>query len=79
MAVPVGREEELEKLELQLGVPRGRLALALGMLTDSLVLAAQHGVYCQSSRQPGMPKMDIQLIVRGLEEAKGLIQDVMAE
>lgn len=72
-------KKELENYETQMGVPRGRLALALDMLTDSLVLVAQHGVYCRSSRQPEKPAMDIQLVLKGLNNAKQLVADVMDE
>ncbi|MEP6714033.1 MAG: hypothetical protein ABJC09_00585 [Terriglobia bacterium] len=73
------RREELEKHEFMMGVPRGRLAVTLDVLTDALVLVGQHGVYCQSSRQPGMPAMDIQLITKSIADAKDLISGVMLE
>ena len=73
------RHDELERLEFQLGVPRGRLALAMDILTDALVMVGQHGVYCQSARQPGKPAMDIQLINKGLVDAKELVAGVMEE
>jgi len=62
-----------------MGVPRGRLAVTLDVLTDALVLVGQHGVYCQSARQPGKPAMDIQLITKSITDAKDLISGVMAE
>jgi hypothetical protein len=71
--------EELERYELQMGVARGRLALALDLLTDALTLIGQHGIYCQSARQPGKPKMDIQAILKGLADSKELVADVMDE
>lgn len=73
------RREELEKHEFMMGVPRGRLAVTLDVLTDALVLVGQHGVYCQSSRQPGMPAMDIQIISKSIIDAKELITSVMGE
>lgn len=73
------RREELEKHELMMGLPRGRLAVTLDVLTDALVLVGQHGVYCQSSRQPGKPAMDIQLISKSISDAKELISGVMGE
>jgi len=73
------RREELEKHEMMMGVPRGRLAVTLDVLTDALVLVGQHGVYCQSSRQPGKPAMDIQLISKSISDAKDLISGVMSE
>jgi hypothetical protein len=71
--------EELERYEMQMGVARGRLALALDRLTDALVLVGQHGIYCQSARQAGKPKMDIQMVLKGLTDAKELVVDVMDE
>jgi hypothetical protein len=73
------RREELEKHEFMMGVPRGRLAVTLDVLTDALVLVGQHGVYCQSARQPGKPAMDIQVIAKAIGDAKELIASVMAE
>ncbi len=64
------RREELEKHEFQMGVPRGRLAVTLDILTDALVLVGQHGVYCQSARHPVKPAMDIQIISRSIADAK---------
>jgi hypothetical protein len=73
------RREELEKHEFMMGVPRGRLAVTLDLLTDALVLVGQHGVYCQSARQPGKPAMDIQIITKSIVDAKDLIGSVMTE
>jgi hypothetical protein len=73
------RREELEKHEFMMGKPRGHLAVTLDVLTDALVLVGQHGVYCQSARQPGKPAMDIQIITKAIEDAKQLIKGVMAD
>jgi hypothetical protein len=73
------RREELEKHEFMMGVSRGRLAVTLDVLTDALVLVGQHGVYCQSARQPGKPAMDVQIIAKSITDAKELISSVMAE
>ena len=79
MSIFEDRKEDLEALEMQMGVSRGRLGVTLDVLTDALVLVGQHGVYCQSARQPGKPKMDIQLIIKGIEDAKDLVSSVMEE
>lgn len=79
MTVFEERAEELERFEMQMGIERGRLAVTLDVLTDALVLVGQHGVYCQSARQPGKPKMDIQLIMKGISDAKELVASVMDE
>lgn len=79
MTVYEERREELERYEMQLGLERGRLALSLDLLTDALTLVGQHGVYCQSARQPGKPAMDIQIILKCLNDAKELTIGVMEE
>jgi hypothetical protein len=79
MSIYDERREELEKHEFMMGVERGRLAVTLDLLTDALVLVGQHGVYCQSARQPGRPAMDIQIISKCLTDAKQLVSDVMME
>lgn len=70
---------ELEKHEFMMGVERGRLAVALDLLTDSLILVGQHGVYCTSNRNPNKPALDLQTVLGGIEGAKALIQSVMEE
>ena len=79
MSVYDEQSEDLEKYQFMMGAERGRLAVALDLLTDALVLVGQHGVYCQSARQPGKPSMDIQIITKGMTGAKQLITDVMQE
>jgi hypothetical protein len=70
---------ELERHEFMMGIERGRLAVALDLLTDSLILVGQHGVYCTSSRNPSKPALDLQAILGGIEGAKTLIQSVLEE
>src|SRR5438105_5121137 len=79
MSVYEEKREELERYEFMMGKARGRLAVSLDSLTDALVLVGQHGVYCQSSRQPGKPAMDVQLILKCLNDSKELISSVMKE
>lgn len=71
--------QDLEKFEFMMGPARGRLAVSLDLLTDALALVGQHGVYCQSARQLGKPAMDIQAIMKGVTNAKELIQSAMEE
>jgi hypothetical protein len=79
MSVFDEKRVELEQHEMMMGVERGRLAVALDLLTDSLILVGQHGVYCASSRNPAKPALDLQAILEGMEGAKALIQSVMEE
>jgi hypothetical protein len=73
------KRAELEHYEFMMGPERGRLAVALDLLTDSLVLTGQHGVYCISNRNPSQPRLDLQAVLAGIEGAKELIQSVMEE
>ena len=73
------KRAELERHEFMMGVERGRLAVALDLLTDSLIMVGQHGVYCASSRNPSKPALDLQAVLAGMDGAKQLIQSVMEE
>ena len=73
------KRAELEKHEFMMGMERGRLAVALDLLTDSLIMVGQHGVYCTSSRNPNVPALDLQAVISGMEGTKALIQSVMEE
>jgi hypothetical protein len=72
------KRADLEKFEFMMGTERGRLAVALDLLTDSLILTGQHGVYCISNRNPSKPRLDLQAVTAGIEGAKELIKSVMA-
>ena len=79
MSVYKDRARELDDYQFMMGEDRGRLAVTLDLLTDALVMVGQHGVYCQSARQPGKPAMDIQIIQKCLNDAKELVGAVMED
>jgi hypothetical protein len=79
MSVFEDHREELEHYEQMLGRQRGRLAVALDLVTNALVLAGQHAVYCHTSYGPGTPKRDVELLGGELAKAKELIQSVMED
>ena len=71
------RAQELEREEFMRGEVGGRLAVALDVLTDALILVGQHGVYCASERNPAVPKMDLQAVLAGIGGAKDLIASAL--
>lgn len=77
MGVLEKHAEELERHETMLGASRGRLAVALDLLTDALAMVGQHGVYCRSARTPGRPTLDIASVIEQIGDAKELVQTVM--
>jgi hypothetical protein len=78
MTTPFDKHRDsLEVHETMMGAARGRMAVALDLLTDSMALVGQHGVYCQSDRFPGRPRMDIALVLEQLDDAKQLLQSAM--
>ncbi len=79
MSVFEKHHDTLERHETMMGSARGRMAVALDLVTDSVALVGQHSVYCRSERFPGQPKMDIALILEQLEDAKELMQSAMEE
>ena len=79
MSVYDKHRDALEMHETMMGSMRGRLAVALDLLTDSLALVGQHGVYCRSDRFPGQPKLDVALVLEQLSDAKELVQQTIEE
>lgn len=77
MSVRDKHRDALETHETMFGAVRGRVAVALDLLTDALALVGQHGVYCQSARLPGRPVMDIRLVLEQIGDAKELLQSVI--
>lgn len=77
MSVRHKHRDALETHETMLGAVRGRVAVALDLLTDALALVGQHGIYCQSARMPGRPAMDIRLVLEHIGDAKELLQSVI--
>ena len=79
MSVFDEKRDELQQHEMMMGESRGRLGVALDMLTDALVLVGQHGVYCRSNRNPSQPSTDMQSVLQNINGAKELIGTVMEE
>ena len=69
--------DQLELHETMMGPAKGRLAVALDLLTDALAMVGQHGVYCQSTRIPGKPTLDIALVLEQIGDAKELLHTVI--
>jgi len=79
MSVFDDQKEELEKYEFMMGTARGRLAVAMDLLTDALILVGQHGVYCTSNRNPSKPALDLKSVLSSIEGSKELIRSAMEE
>lgn len=77
MSVFEKHRNALEVHETMMGPAKGRLAVALDLLTDALAMVGQHGVYCQSTRLAGKPTLDIALVVEQIGDAKELVQSVI--
>ena len=69
--------QALEVHETMMGQRRGRLAVAMDLLTDALAMIGQHNVYCQSTRMPGRPTLDIAFVIEQIGDAKELVQTVI--
>ena len=62
-----------------MGTARGRLAVSMDILTDALVLAGQHGVYMQTVTKGKRIPRDVELMIKGIEQAKELVFSVIEE
>jgi hypothetical protein len=72
-------QEKLERYQFQMGPACGRLATALDVLTDTLALVGQHGVYCRNAGRPDREALDIRMVMGQIEDSKSLIMDTMKE
>ena len=79
MSVLDKHRQALEVHETMMGSGRGRLAVALDLLTDALAMIGQHGVYCQTTRTPGRPTLDIAMVLEQIGDAKELVQTVIEQ
>jgi len=68
--------EKLDDHEMMMGPVQGKLAVLLDLLTDSMIIAGKHGIYCKGKRS-GEPSPDMQAIVEGLLHSKELVQTLM--
>jgi hypothetical protein len=70
-------QEKLQEHELMMGPVQGKLAVLLDILTDSLITAGKHGIYCRNKQNSNEPSLDMQFIMDGLSQSKELVQSVM--
>ena len=71
--------EKLEDHEMMMGPIQGKLAVLLDLLTDSLIVAGKHGIYCRNKQKPEEPSLDMQMIMEGLLQSKEIVQKIMDE
>ena len=64
--------EKLEDHEMMMGPVQGKLAVLLDILTDAMVVAGKHGIYCRNKQKPEEPSLDMQAIMDGLLQSKEL-------
>lgn len=69
--------EKIEDHETMMGPVQGKLAVLLDLLTDSMIIAGKHGIYCRNKQNPNEPSLDMQVISEGLLHSKELVQSLM--
>ena len=82
MPHPFGGDTPAEKLEtytFQMGPTRARLALAMDILTDSLILLGQNKVYTHQVTGKEKRDHDIDSVIRELQQVKRLLTESLAE
>ena len=76
-SVLVIHREKLQDHEMMMGPVQGKLAVLLDLLTDSMIVAGKHGIYCRNKQKPEEPSLDMQMIMDGLTQSKELVQLLM--
>ena len=69
--------ERIEDHESMMGPVQGKLAVLLDLLTDSMIVAGKHSIYCRNKQKPDEPSLDMQMITDGLLHSKELVQSLM--
>lgn len=69
--------EKIEDHESMMGPVQGKLAVLLDLLTDSMIVAGKHSIYCRNKQKPDEPSLDMQMITDGLLHSKELVQSLM--
>ncbi len=70
---------KLEDHEFMMGPVQGKLAVLLDILTDSMIIAGKHAIYCRNRKNPKEPSLDMQSVMEGLLHSKELVQNLMDE
>ena len=70
-------KDKLDDHELMMGPVQGKLAVLLDILTDSLILAGKHAIYCRNKQNPEEPSLDMQSIMESLLQSKEIVQAAM--
>lgn len=60
-----------------MGPVQGKLAVLLDLLTDSMIVAGKHSIYCRNKQNPEEPSLDMQMIVESTLHSKELVQSLM--
>jgi hypothetical protein len=68
--------EKLEDHEMMMGPVQGKLAVLLDLLTDSMIVAGKHSIYCRGKRS-AEASPDMETITEGLLQSKELVQAIM--
>jgi hypothetical protein len=76
-SVFVKYKEKLDDHEFMMGPVQGKLAVLLDLLTDSMIVAGKHAIYCRNKQNPEEPSLDMQFVMEGLLQSKELVQVLM--
>ena len=68
--------DKLEDHEMMMGPVQGKLAVLLDLLTDSMIVAGKHSIYCRGKRNVEASP-DMETITEGLLQSKELVQAIM--
>ncbi len=71
--------EWIEDHERMYGRHRGKPAVAMDLLTEAMVAAGAHAIYCRQSKHPEEPSADLRTITEYLDHAKQLVQVVLRD
>lgn len=62
-------------MEFQYGPAKGKLALAMDLMSDAEISAGQLALYCRNSFQPDKPHPDLEQLQLALRVVRQLVKD----
>ena len=71
--------EKLEDMETQYGAVRGKLAMAMDLMSDAEITAGALAVYCRNGLDPRRSHPDLETLQRILVAVRGLVKGAFRE
>lgn len=77
--LPPNMRRQLEDMEVQYGPARGKLALAMDLMSDAEISAGQLALYCRNTLQPNKTHPDVEQLQLALRVVRQLVKEAFRD